>query len=116
MDLTMKAEIPEGEYLGRLTSVEEWTQNAEKYGPAVRFAFEILKGDYKGQEAVSITSAKVTKKTRLGKLLRALKGSAIEPGEMIDPTQFIGREYVISVVETDSGSTRVENLIAPTVQ
>ena len=81
--LTMKAEVPEGEYIGKLTSVEEWTENQEKYGPAIRFAFEITKGDFQGQETCSITGAKLTKRTRLGKLLRGLKGSSIEPGEEI---------------------------------
>ena len=51
--LKMKAEVPEGEYLGKLTSVEEWKENVEKYGLGVRFAFEISKGDYAGQEICS---------------------------------------------------------------
>ena len=115
MKMTMKADVPEGEYLGKLLAVEEWNENVDKYGPAVRFAWEITRGDFQNQEVSRITGTRVTKKTALGKLLRGLKGGAIEPGEEIDPTQFVGREYVLTVGETDSGSTRVESVISPPV-
>lgn len=115
MRLTMKADVPEGEYLGKLLAVEEWKENADKYGPAIRFVWEITRGDFQNQEVTRITGTRVTKKTALGKLLRGLKGGAIEPGEEIDPTQFIGREYLLTVAETDSGSTRVESAISPPV-
>ena len=113
MQLTMKAEVPEGEYLGKLVSVDEWNENVDKYGPAIRFAWVITRGDYEGQEVSRITGTRVTKKTALGKLLRGLKGASIEPGEQIDPTAFIGREYVLRVEETESGATRVASVISP---
>ncbi len=111
MKMTMKAEIPVGEYLGKLIAVDEWNENLDKFGPAVRFAWEILKGPFQGQEVSRITGTRVTKKTALGKLLVSMKGGAIEPGEEIDPTEFIGREYLLVVGETDSGSTRVETVL-----
>ena len=115
MLLTMKADVPEGEYIGKLTEIQEWTENEEKYGPAIRFVFEIAKGDLQGQEVTRITGTRVTRKTALGKLLRGLKGATIEPGEAIDPTEFVGQTYVLTVCETDSGSTRVEMVLrAPT--
>jgi len=116
MQLTMKAEMPEGEYLGDLTAVEEWNENADKYGPAIRFVFRITEGDYADQEVTRITGTRVTKKTALGKMLRGLKGAPIEPGEAIDPEAFVGQRYVLSVAETDSGSTRVESVMRPPQQ
>ena len=65
-----------------------------------------------GQEVSRITGTKLTKKTALGKMLVGLKGGPIEPGEEVDPTQFVGREYLLVVGETDNGSTRVETVLS----
>lgn len=103
--------VPEGQYQAELTAVEPFNENADKYGEAFRFVWEITEGDFEGDESSRICARKLTKKSALGKLVRSLKGSDVEKGESVDLESFIGLTGLIIVEELDSGSTRVAKFL-----
>lgn len=110
MSFVMKsAGVPVGQYRAKFSSWEESVH--EEYGDRVLFEFEIVDGKEKGNKSTRFTSAKMSPKSALCKIAKGLSGKAFEPGDNFDPNDYVGREYLILVSETDSGSTRVESVI-----
>ena len=110
MSYTMKASgIPIGSYRVRF---ETWETGVhEQYGERVRFVFIVIGGEHAGAETSRFTGAKMTPKSALGKIASGLAGRKLEMGDEFDPKDFVGREYLAIVEETESGSTRVSSLL-----
>jgi hypothetical protein len=116
MNFTVKALVPIGAYDSTLKSVEA-TEHPE-YGKGSRFTFGIDTGAQAGQEvAVTCSSnSPPTQKNKLGRTLRGLLGRALQPGENISVTQFIGRKYHIVVEDNDAGDgVRVSSIVPVSV-
>lgn len=103
-------DVPAGTYKADFVDCEE--TDHEQWGPGLKWVFEIAEGPHAGQFAYRTTKDKATLKNSCGKFLSALTGKPAAQCIDIDTDDYIGRRYFITVGETDSGSTRVENFIS----
>ena len=116
MEFTMQETgVPVGSYRARFIVAGPYTENADKFGHGVSLKWQIVGGEHDRCEASRICSAKLTKKTVLGKLATAIKGSEITAGERFSFDDYVGVTGSIVVEETDSGSTRVAMFIRDTL-
>jgi hypothetical protein len=104
--------VPAGSYLAALLGVEA-TNN--EFGDGLRWQFEVLSGPWKGAKTSRITSQIPTVKNSCGKMLAGLTGKPLAPGEDHDIESFIGKKYLIVVVNTENGGTRVESVSPPPI-
>ena len=100
--------VPVGGYAAEFTGAEEFEND---YGPGVRLKWKVRDGEHAGSETSRIVSQKLSPKSNLYKLVKALKGGDIEAGEEIDLQSFTGTKGMIVVEETDSGATRVASFL-----
>lgn len=106
--------LPPGEYLAEFDGVEESTH--EKYGPGLQWRFVVVKGRLKDAECFRTTKVEPTTKNSCGRFLASLAGKSPQDEMDIDPEDYEGQRYIISVRETPNGqSTRVETFIAEKV-
>ena len=110
MKLTVQANtgVPTGGYAAEYIGAEAFEN---EYGEGVRLKWRILDGQHAGSEASRIVSAKLSPKSNLFKMVKALKGADLAPGEEIDLLSYIGAKGLIVVEETDSGATRVGSFL-----
>jgi hypothetical protein len=101
--------VPVGGYRTKFLRVEE-AEGSKEYGPALRWCFEVTDGALTGKLATALTGTKFTAKTNAGKLLSQLQGKALEKGQTVDLSQFIGQVYAANVIATESGSTKVDSV------
>ena len=101
---TMKASgVPVGGYRAKFV---KWEQSVhEQYGDRICSTFQIVGGQHNGAETSRFTGAKLSPKAALAKILSGLKGSKIEMDENVNPDDYVGKEYMIVIAETDSGAT-----------
>ena len=99
--------IPAGSYRAEFVGAEEYSENAEKYGPGVLLRWQVTDGPEAGNETSRICSAKMTPRTALGKFAVALKGGPIAPGESFAFGDYVGVTGNVLVEGTDSGGSRV---------
>jgi hypothetical protein len=104
--------VPAGSYLATFTGVEA---TSNEYGDGLRWQFEVINGPNKGAKTSRITSQTPTPKNACGKMLSGITGKTLTPGEDIDLDGFIGKTFLVMVVNTDSGGTRIDSLSAPPV-
>ena len=83
----------------------------ESYGDRVFFKFRVVGGQHDGSTASRFTDAKMTPKSALYKIACGLAGRKLGLNEEFNPDDFVGREYMIIVAETESGATRVESIL-----
>jgi hypothetical protein len=103
--------LPMGSYPVRFAKCEEYTENVDKYGPAVRLVFIVQGTEHDGEEGYAVCSAKLTPKSKLTKFAVALKGGPIPAGEEVDFDNLVGVEGLIVVEETESGGSKVTSFI-----
>ena len=101
--------VPVGGYRTKFLRVEE-AEGSPQYGPALRWCFEITDGTMVGKLATALTGQRFTAKTNAGKLLSQLQGKPLEKGQTVDLSQFVGQVFAANVVETESGSTKVDSV------
>ncbi len=101
--------VPTGGYRTKFLRVEE-AEGSPQYGPALRWCFEVTEGPLAGKLATALTGRKFATKTNAGKLLSQLQGKPLEKGETVDLSQFVGKVFAVNVVDTESGSTKVESV------
>jgi hypothetical protein len=110
MGFTMEASgIPVGSYRVRFETWE--TSVHDQYGDRVRFVFTVIGGEHNDAETSRFTSAKMTLKSAMGKIASGLAGHKLDLGEDFDPADYVGKEYLAIVEETESGSTRVGSVL-----
>jgi hypothetical protein len=105
--------VPPGSYLAKFVGIEE-THNQE-YGAGIRWIFEIVTGPHKGGRPPRTTSPNPSLKNGCGKMLSGITGKPLIPGEDHDLEPFIGKTYLIVVVATESGSTKIDSVSPPPV-
>jgi hypothetical protein len=104
--------VPAGSYLAKFVGVEA-TNN--EYGDGLRWVFEVVNGPNKGAKTSRITSQAPTPKNACGKMLGGITGKTLTPGEDINLDSFIGKTYLVMVINTDGGGTRIDSVSAPPV-
>ena len=103
--------LPVGSYSARFKKCEEYKENLDKYGPAVRLVFTVQGGEHDGEEGFAVCSAKLTPRSKLTKFATAIKGGPIAAGDEIDFDDLVGVEGLIVVEETESGGSKVASFI-----
>jgi hypothetical protein len=104
--------VPAGNYTGSFVGVEPAPPNTEKgYGPGVRWKFRIDAGPHSGQTTSRITGPEPSPLNACGKMLAGLAGRPIQPGDQIDPEQYLHKRYMIVVAASQGGGTRVDTII-----
>ncbi len=103
--------VPVGSYRATFVGTEPFTENEDKYGPALAVKFRVNGGEFDGQEASRICGKKMSPRSALTKMATALKGSQIAPGERFSFEPLVGVTGMVLVEGTDSGSTRVATFI-----
>jgi hypothetical protein len=104
-DVKQSGGPPPGIYRGTFQTVEN-TEH-EEFGAGLKFDFLIADGDHKGEHATRITGAEPTPKNAAGRLLAGITGQTLVPNTSVDLAPFVGREYLLQVEETKTGSTRI---------
>jgi len=104
--------VPAGSYLAAFLGVEA-TNN--EFGDGLRWQFEVAAGPSKGSKTSRTTSQSPTPKNACGKMLAGLSGKPLIPGEDHDVEAYVGKKFIIVVVNTDSGGTRVESVSPPPI-
>jgi hypothetical protein len=115
MTLTIKQTrfqlLPIGEYTAKITDIDA---DDGKFGPQVRFEFEIQGGDYSGQTLLAWASATFSPRSKLYAWTRAALGSDILPDYDFNSDDLLGRMVMVTVVirPNDDGAefNRVENI------
>jgi hypothetical protein len=110
MGFTLKsADVPAGVYSAKFVGVER-TTHAE-FGGGLKFSFEITDGKYAGKTTTRTTGDKPTPRNVAGKVLAAIAGAKPTDGLAIDADSFIGKAYTVVVGDTESGFTRVNEIL-----
>ena len=71
---------PAGFYRGKFLTVD--TTEHEEYGQGLKFVFEVIEGDHKGEQATRITSSTPTPKNAAGRMLSGITGETWLRGRM----------------------------------
>ena len=101
---------PAGFYKAKFVDVE--STEHDEYGAGLKFVFEIVEGDHAGENATRITGASPTLKNAAGRMVSGISGSSLTAGAKIDLAPFVGRQFLLQVEETPSGTgTRVSTVM-----
>jgi hypothetical protein len=101
---------PPGFYKTKFVTVEATTH--EEFGAGLKFCFEVLDGDHKGETATRITSAQPTTKNAAGRMISGITGETLASGKRVDLAPFVGREYLTQVEATPNGTgSRISNIM-----
>lgn len=85
------------------------TQFSDEPVKKCRVEYTIRKGTsnaakmLEGKRFTEIHTWTVGPKSNLGKLIGALRGAPIEPGEAVNPDDYIGATFVVTISTTDDG-------------
>lgn len=110
MQFTIKSsDVPVGVYTVRFVGVENTTH--VEYGGGLKFEWEITDGRYAGKSVFRTTGDKPTPRNAAGKVLAALMGAKPADGLSVVADNCIGRKYTVVVGETESGFTRVNEVL-----
>jgi hypothetical protein len=104
--------VPAGSYLARFAAVET---TSNEFGEGLKWVFEVTNGPSKGAKTSRITSQSPTLKNSCGKMLAGITGRTLAPEESVDIDAFLGKTYLVVVVLTDSGATRIDSVSPPPV-
>jgi hypothetical protein len=106
--------VPPGSYTARFMGVEP--VNSDQYGEGLRWKFAITQGPQRDQVAARITGLTPSPRNGCGKILAGLVNRPLALDEEVDIDQFIGRVYLIVVVVSENGGSRIDALIASPTQ
>jgi len=104
--------LPAGSYVAKFLGVEASEPN--QYGAGLRWLFEVTAGPQAGTKISRTTGVKPTPKNQCGKLLIGVSGKSVL-GEEIDLTQYVGKNYIIVVVNRPEGGTSLDSVSMPPV-
>ncbi len=103
------SDVPQGVYKAKFVGVERTTH--PEYGGGLKFEWEIVEGKLAGKSTYRTTGDNPTPRNIAGKVLSALVGAKAADGLSVDPDRYIGRLYTVVVGETESGFTRVNEIL-----
>jgi hypothetical protein len=100
--------VPKAVYKAKFTGINKEIPKGE-YGERIGFMYEIQEGEHKGNVLQTIANAKVTNKTRAGKMFKGMLGRDLKEGENIDPQTLIGKvfEILTETLKSDFGDYSV---------
>lgn len=102
---------PAGIYKAEFLGVVKTTH--EQYGDGARFDFKVIGGEHAGKIASRTCKPTPSPKNVTGKLMAALLGGAMKPGEKVSLAGCIGKTFTIVVGLAANGeTTRVESVVA----
>ncbi len=104
--------VPAGSYLAKFIGMEP-TNN--EFGDGLRWQFEVANGPLKGAKTSRITSQSPTPKNACGKMLSGITGKTLTPGEDVNLDAHIGKTFLVVVINTESGGTRIDSVSPPPV-
>lgn len=104
--------VPAGSYLAKFLGVEP--TEAGQYGPGIKWSFEVITGRYAASKVCRTTGVFPTQKNSCGKMLMGISGKANE-GEEIDLADYVGKTYLIVLVQRPEGGTSLESVSVPPV-
>jgi hypothetical protein len=85
----------------------------EQYGAGARFDFKVIGGEHAGKIASRTCKPTPSPKNVTGKLMAALLGGSMKPGEKVSLAGCIGKTFTIVVGLAANGeTTRVESVVA----
>lgn len=106
--------VPAGVYVTEFDGVEETTH--EQYGDGLLWKFDVVKGRFKGRTVFRTTKTEPTIRNSCGKFLAALAGKAPQDDLAVDPGDYEGERYIVTVCESATGQgTRVDSLVRESV-
>lgn len=102
---------PAGIYRAEFLGVKK-TEHDE-FGVGARFDFKVVgSGEHDGKISSRTTKPTPSAKNVCGKLMAAIIGRAMNPGEKVNLSPFIGKTFTIVVgVAANGQSTRVESVL-----
>lgn len=111
MKLTLSSgSTPPGSYLAKFLGTEQ--AEANEYGAGIRWSFEIVNGPLAGTKIGRTTGDKPTVRNACGKMLTGISGRATV-GETVDLAQYIGKVYLIVVIQRPEGGTSLDSVCPP---
>ncbi len=100
--------VPVGDYLAKFVGVK--VTNHVEYCDGLRWTFSITEGEHKGRECYRTTKTQPTSKNSCGRFLASLSGAKPSDGLTLDPDDYVGQVYNVTVTEGQSGdSTRIDS-------
>jgi hypothetical protein len=106
--ISIQSPVSPGQYSARFVGAED--RPHLKYGPRLRFWFEIVSGSFSGQRVCRIANRTSTGGDITGRLLAGLAGRPPIAGEDVEVNEFIGSRYVITVELDNRGWPRVTSV------
>ena len=101
-----KSGIEPGEHTATFKGVEDVET---QYGEGARFIFEV-----DGSTISRITKPQATMANATGRIIAGMSGKSLTPGEEVDLDSLVGKQFLITVENTTSGtSTRVADRPPP---
>jgi len=106
-----------GAYSAKFTRVVPHEDDgSSSYGPAVMVNFQVLQGNFAGQEVGAICSTKFSEISNLGKFAAAISGQPIQVGQQFDFTAFAGTQGQIIVGPNSKGTVTITSFARDTPQ
>jgi hypothetical protein len=104
--------VPAGSYVAKFLGIEPTEPN--QFGEGIRWKFEVVSGPHAGARISRTTGTKPTLKNQCGKLLIAVSGKS-SLGEEIDLSAYVGRTYLIVVVQRPEGGISLDSVTIPPI-
>jgi hypothetical protein len=96
--------VPPGTYQGVFDSFDCELETSK--GKAIRWAFKA--DDGRTIDGISDRESKPTTKNKTGRWLAAISGKPLTVGTAVDPTQYIGKRYLLIVSDGGGGKGKLD--------
>ena len=114
-DSTDQFSVPTGTYPAKLLGYKEMQPSAKfpDSGTSYVWEFEIIEGLHARKTTSRWTPTKLTMSNNFGKLVREMLGRPLINGEDVDPDNFIGKKFTITVGPSADGMKTKVIMVAP---
>lgn len=114
-DSTDQFSVPTGTYAAKLLGYKEMQPSAKfpDSGTSYVWEFEIIEGLHARKTTSRWTPTKLTMSNNFGKLVREMLGRPLVNGEDVDPDNFIGKKFTITVGPSADGMKTKVIMVAP---
>ena len=102
--------VAPGNYRAKFVGVEP-TEH-EEFGAGLKWIWKVSTGDKAGEVASRITTPSPTLKNACGRMISGITGQSLTAGSKVNLDEFVGKEFLLQVGSTPSGSSRVESVIS----
>lgn len=107
--------VPTGTYSARLLGYTEKPPSVQfpDSGNSYAWEFEIVEGLHARKTTSRWTRTKLTMSNNFGRLVREMLGRPLVNGEDVDPDNFIGKKFTITVGPSDDGKKTKIIMVSP---